>query len=76
MFFYRKHITVNICDDEEYEKTVVFYLELGEPKLFRTAAGNYYYVKLQDKHIGRKRLKCFYLTWQFIIDLLVEDQNF
>lgn len=30
---------VNICDDEEYEKNVVFYLELGEPKLVKTAGG-------------------------------------
>ena len=37
--FDRKYIVVNICDDEEYEKNVVFYLELGEPKLIKTAGG-------------------------------------
>lgn len=30
---------VNICDDEEYEKNAVFYVEIGEPKLIKTAAG-------------------------------------
>jgi len=36
---FRKYIVVPICDDEEYEKNVVFYIELGEPRLIRTAAG-------------------------------------
>lgn len=35
----RKYVVINVCDDEEYEKNVVFYIELGEPRLVKTAAG-------------------------------------
>ncbi|XP_067938835.1 sodium/calcium exchanger 1-like isoform X2 [Watersipora subatra] len=35
---HEKYVAVSICDDEEYEKNVIFYIELGEPRLFKTAA--------------------------------------
>lgn len=33
--FYRKTITINIFEEDSYEKDVKFYIELGEPKLLK-----------------------------------------
>ena len=34
-YFVRKHIEVNVIDDEEYEKKEMFYVVLGEPKVVK-----------------------------------------
>lgn len=31
LYFLRKHIEINVIDDEEYEKKEIFYVVLGEP---------------------------------------------
>ena len=35
----RKYIEVTIIDDEEYEKDVNFFIQLGEPRLIRRGEG-------------------------------------
>lgn len=50
-------IKVRIHDDEEYEKNEVFYIELGEPRLIRTASDEEAFARFRQKFLKSKALK-------------------
>jgi len=51
------YIKVRIHDDEEYEKNEVFYIELGEPRLIKTASDEEAFERFRQKFLKSQALK-------------------
>ena len=58
---FRKYIEVNVIDEEEYEKDVNFFIEIGEPRLIRL--GKYFTLLLKRILCDRQWKPALY--WDF-----------